>query len=97
MTDTLATNLALRSMAHHERDHKGNIEIAAMLEAAADEIEKLQTMRDIEVEHVLRLQKISSDLGCPIGVDMLDWFQAEIERLREEILDIRLRDNRHWG
>jgi hypothetical protein len=35
--------LSLRSLAAHERDHKGHRELASLIEMAADDIERLRT------------------------------------------------------
>jgi len=44
MDDLLTINL--RSIAKHEREHKGNVELSMIIEQAADEIERLRLELD---------------------------------------------------
>lgn len=32
-----------------------------------------------------RLQKMAKNTGCPLGLDIIDWAEAEILRLRQEL------------
>ena len=71
------TSLSLRSIANHERDHKGHAELAGVLDAMADHIER----QDAEIERLQRDERTYRSWADEIklGVEEL---RAEIERLR---------------
>lgn len=59
--------LSLRSIALHERSHKGNPELAGVIDGAADEIERLCAAVDIARTALLIIERQSEDARALIS------------------------------
>jgi len=47
-----ALSIGLRSVAAHERDHKGNADLAGIIEYAANEIDRLEALANLQGQEI---------------------------------------------
>lgn len=71
-----AMSMNLRSVAQHERSHKGNVELAGILDSVADEIERMTADRQTYNAWADEIKTGAAEM------------RAEIERLRAALAGV---------